>query len=62
MTIQKARSYNQRLTFHPGQYNVIGSANKEVFQNTIRDLKYHADVLDLMNSRGSCFFRCFCDL
>ena len=46
---EKSKKLNQRLTFHPGQYNVIGSANKEVFQNTIRDLKYHADVLDLMN-------------
>ena len=45
----KSKKYNQRLTFHPGQYNVIGTASREVFENTIRDLKYHADVLDLMN-------------
>ena len=43
-----SRKLNQRLTFHPGQYNVIGSPNDKSFKQTIRDLKYHADVLDLM--------------
>ena len=44
----KSKQYNQRLTFHPGQYNVIGTPNPKAFQQTICDLKYHADVLDLM--------------
>jgi UV DNA damage endonuclease len=44
----KSRVYNQRLTFHPGQYNVVGSPNKKCFNQTINDLQYHADVLDLM--------------
>ena len=44
----KAKKYNQRLTFHPGQYNVVGSPSKASFQQTCVDLKYHADVLDLM--------------
>ena len=44
----KSKKYNQRLTFHPGQYNVVGTPNKAAFQQTICDLKYHADVLDLM--------------
>ena len=44
----KSKTLNQRLTFHPGQYNVIGANSKTVLENTIRDLKYHADVLDLM--------------
>tara|TARA_B100001778_G_C18557387_1_gene616065 strand:- start:16 stop:990 length:975 start_codon:yes stop_codon:yes gene_type:complete len=43
-----SRKYNQRLTFHPGQYNVVGTPNDRSFKHTIRDLKYHADVLDLM--------------
>ena len=45
---EKARKYNQRLTFHPGQYNVVGTPNEKAFQHTCEDLKYHADVLDLM--------------
>jgi UV DNA damage endonuclease len=45
---EKSKKYNQRLTFHPGQYNVVGSPSEKSFQQTISDLKYHADVLDLM--------------
>ena len=44
----KSKKYNQRLTFHPGQYNVIGTPNKEIFLNTTKDLKYHSDILDFM--------------
>ena len=46
----KSKKYNQRLTFHPGQYNVVGSPNLASFKQTIVDLKYHADVLDLINA------------
>ena len=45
---EKSKLYNQRLTFHPGQYNVVGTPNRKSFEKTISDLKYHADVLDLM--------------
>ncbi len=45
-----AKKYNQRLTFHPGQYNVVGTPNEDMFKHTIDDLSYHADVLDLMNT------------
>lgn len=45
---EKSRQYNQRLTFHPGQYNVVGSPNRKCFLQTIKELKYHADILDLM--------------
>lgn len=41
-----ARRYRQRLTFHPGQYNVVGTPNEEAFLNTVLDLDYHAEVLD----------------
>jgi len=42
-----ARKYNQRLTMHPGQYNVVGTPNEDAFQKTILDLTYQADMLDL---------------
>lgn len=45
---EKARLYNQRLTFHPGQFNVLGSPHENVLLNTITGLDYHASVLDLM--------------
>ena len=45
---QKARDYNHRLTFHPGQFNVLGTPREKALKQTILDLQYHADVLDLM--------------
>ena len=43
-----SKKLGQRLTFHPGQYNVVGTPNEEAFVHTINDLTYHADVLDKM--------------
>ena len=43
-----ARYFGHRLTFHPGQYNVVGAINEKAFKQTINDLLYHATVLDLM--------------
>lgn len=43
-----SKELGQRLTFHPGQYNVIGTPHKEIFETTVIDLKHHADMLDLM--------------
>lgn len=43
-----ARNLGHRLTFHPGQYNVVGTPNEKTFQQTINDLSYHAEVLDRM--------------
>lgn len=43
-----AKKYNQRITMHPGQYNVVGTPNRKSFEKTIDDLEYQATVLDLM--------------
>jgi UV DNA damage endonuclease len=43
-----AKLYNQRLTFHPGQYNVVGTPHIDKFNKTIKELEYHADMLELM--------------
>jgi UV DNA damage endonuclease len=42
------KKYNQRFTFHPGQYNVVGTPNEDSFRTTVLDLSYHANVLDLI--------------
>lgn len=42
------RKYNQRITMHPGQYNQVGAKDKKVLDSTIKDLKMHADILDIM--------------
>ena len=44
-----AKKYNQRITMHPGQYNVVGTPNKDSFEKTILDLEYQANLLDLMD-------------
>jgi len=38
----------QRLTFHPGPFNVLGSPNEPVVKKTIKDLNQHAEIMDLM--------------
>ena len=42
------KRYDMRITMHPGQYTVLNSTNNSVFQNSIKDLEYHVQVLDLM--------------
>jgi len=37
-----------RITMHPGQYTVLNSKNRDVYENSVNDLKYHVDVLDLL--------------
>ncbi|GAA5806196.1 hypothetical protein HPULCUR_011727 [Helicostylum pulchrum] len=43
-----AKKFNQRLTMHPGQYNQLVSLTPKVVANTIRELDYHARMMDLM--------------
>ena len=43
-----AREHGHRLTFHPGQFNVVGTPNKDVFKKTCRELGLHADIMDMM--------------
>ncbi|KAH7122330.1 UV-endonuclease UvdE-domain-containing protein [Dendryphion nanum] len=37
-----------RVTTHPGQFTQLGSPRKEVIENSIRDLEYHAEMLSLL--------------
>ncbi len=45
---QLVKEYQQRLTFHPGQFNVLVSLSDRVVQNTIKELEFHAAVMDYM--------------
>lgn len=45
---QYARENSIRLTYHPGQFNVLSTNNEKVLKNTIRDLNHHCDMLDRM--------------
>mgnify|MGYP003121896770 FL=1 len=44
----KAKQYGQRLTFHPGPFNVLTSDKENVVLNTIKDLSIHGEVMDLL--------------
>ena len=48
-----AAAHNHRITMHPGQYNVIGTPRRDVFEATVKDLAQHAYVLDTMNVDSS---------
>ena len=43
-----AKKYGHRLTFHPGQYNVVGTPREEMFLKTVLELKYHAQIMNRM--------------
>ena len=44
----KAKKYGQRLTFHPGPFNVLTSPKESVVLNTIKDLEVHGRIMDTM--------------
>lgn len=43
-----AKKYGQRLTFHPGPFDVLASTNPKVVTKTIRDLNQHGEIMDLI--------------
>jgi len=43
-----ARRHAMRISMHPDQFVVINSPKEEVVENSLRELAYHAEVLDLM--------------
>lgn len=43
-----ARLTNQRLTYHPGPFNVLASPNPKVVSKTIVELNAHSHIFDLM--------------
>jgi UV DNA damage endonuclease len=42
----KATKYKQRLSFHPGPFNVLVSPKENVVLNTIKDLEVHGRIMD----------------
>lgn len=43
-----ARAHNLRLPMHPGQYTLLNSPNDTTYANSLRELAYHARVLDAL--------------
>jgi len=46
--IKRYISLGGRLTIHPGQFVSIGSAKESVRNNSIKNLEYHGQLLDLL--------------
>ena len=43
-----ARESDQRLSFHPGQFNCLTSPREHVVANCVRDLRIHGEIMDAM--------------
>lgn len=43
------RSNDIRISMHPGQYTVLNSPDAGILERTIKELRYHADVLDALD-------------
>ena len=43
-----ARAHDIRLSFHPGQFCVLGSDRPDVVENSLREFEYHADMIRMM--------------
>lgn len=48
-----AKDNNHRLSFHPGPFTVIASANKQVVEKSILDLEIHGAIMDMMDLQKS---------
>jgi UV DNA damage endonuclease len=44
------KKYKIRVSMHPDQFTLINSQNQEIFHRSVRELKYHAEVLDLLGT------------
>ena len=47
------KSHNIRISMHPGQYAVLNSQDNEILARSIKELEYHADVLDALGLDAS---------
>ncbi len=48
------RSWNIRVDMHPDQFTLINSPDPLIFERSVRELRYHAEVLDLMGLDETC--------
>ncbi|MEB1809400.1 MAG: UV DNA damage repair endonuclease UvsE [Bacillaceae bacterium] len=47
--VEIKQTHDMRLSIHPGQYTVLNSPNENVVSNALKDLAYHARLMDLVN-------------
>ena len=51
-----AKTSDQRITVHPSPYCVIASEREDVVQKSIKELRQHAEIMDLMGFDDSHFY------
>jgi UV DNA damage endonuclease len=51
-----AKTTDQRITFHPSPYCVIASERDDVVKKSIKELRQHAEIMDLMGFEESHFY------
>lgn len=42
------KGHQMRVSMHPDQFIIINSPDKKIFQRSVKELLYHAEVLDLL--------------
>jgi UV DNA damage endonuclease len=52
----EAKRGGQRITFHPSPYGVLASVREDVVRNAIKDLRQHAEIMDLMGLDQTHFY------
>jgi UV DNA damage endonuclease len=52
----KAKSLDQRLTFHPSPYSVLASQNESVVIKALKELRQHGEIMDLMGLDRSPYY------
>jgi UV DNA damage endonuclease len=45
---QKAKQHDVRLTYHPGPFNVLATNSDVVLRNTMKELRQHGEIMDLL--------------
>jgi UV DNA damage endonuclease len=49
------RRNNHRLTFHPGPFNVLASPNQTVIDKTLKELRQHGEIMDMLGLPKTAF-------
>ena len=47
------QNFSIRISMHPDQFTIINSLENDVFLRSVRELAYHAQVLDMMELDNS---------
>lgn len=45
---EKVKLNNLRLTYHPGPFNVLATSNDSVLEKTLKELRQHGEIMDLI--------------